>query len=869
MSKPPKYIIQFFRWFCRSDYVEDIEGDLLERFEERCKSHGITKAKIAFLIEIIKLLRPSLLKKVNGPFARQSMMFRNDLKASWRVLLKEKLYTSINLIGLTSGLVMGLLIISYVQFEISYEQYNPNARKVVRITTDYMDGETVVDQDCETYHVLGPMMKESFPSIHSYTRAYDMFEAQVRVEDKIYRVSSLYAVDPSFLEIFHHPLISGNSKTVLNDPNQVILTESVAKQYFGTIDVVGKRIEMSVCGPAIITGVIKDPPANTHLKFDLLLSYNSIKDRISKRESQWIVNDTKSYLMLDREESYSQFLSSLTAFNDKLLSEELLKNERIIAQKIEDIHLYSHKSFETEPNGEAKVVYFLLVVGLLVMLIAIVNYVNLTTARALDRAKEVGIRKVIGSSKGQLTMRFFIDSLIVNVLSGALALFIIFMNVESFKAIANLPPSFQFIDSSTFWITFVAALIVSILLSGIFPTATISSIKPIAALKNKFSSSKGGIRLRKTLVIFQFSIAIFLLILTLTATKQLSFLQHKDLGMDTEHVVVVHAPSGKQMQSFDSFRKTLSSKTPFESIAFSTAVPGLPTSEIGSSTNIHLTDDQEKAGNNFYMYSIDSGFLKTMNIELVAGQNFSASIDHLDPIMVNEESLSTWGISDAGSVIGKRSKIGKKEFTVIGVIKNFHQVDLKSKHLPLILFPAPPGSGYMSILLKPGDLAHQIEVLEASYREHFPNNSFDYFFVDQAFGKQFEDYQKMTTIFTLLSVFSILITCLGLFGLTTFSVARRAKEVGIRKVLGASILQLITLLTKDSVLLVGLASFVGIPISVILTQKWLEQYAFRIEVAPSLFVWPTLLALTIAITSVLVRTIKVSAANPVDSLRDE
>ncbi|MEO9871712.1 MAG: FtsX-like permease family protein, partial [Ekhidna sp.] len=509
-------------------------------------------------------------------------------------------------------------------------------------------------------------------------------------------------------------------------------------------------------------------------------------------------------------------------------------------------------------------------VALLVILIAIVNYINLSTVKSMDRAKEVGIRKVVGSSVAQLRMRFFLESIIINLIAGLASIMLILVVFDSFKTLANLPESTQIINDWSTWKLLGLLFILSTVLSGIFPSLILSSLSPTSVLKGKFSHSSSGIILRKGLVIVQFSIATFLLIQTFTASKQLSFMMNKDLGFDANQVVVMNGPSMEEnRQDYISFKNSLLERSAFQKIGLSSTVPGMATGNMGSTTNLNLDEDERDLKNNFYIYHVDSSFFETMGMEIIEGENFSNSVNFQYPILINEEALREWGISDPKDVIHKKMTYWGRENTIIGVVRDFHQIDAKSGHLAMAFNYSLSSADYISVKLGPGNVFEQIEDLEEIYKSHFGHDPFDPFFLDQNFDAQYRADQQFQQVFGILSVFAILITCLGLFGLASFTVAKRAKEIGIRKVLGANVSQLITLLSKDFVALVLTSSIIALPITYFLVKNWLEQYTFRIDLSFWLFAGPTLFILVIAFFTVFSKTFHVSNANPVNSLKDE
>ena len=421
------------------------------------------------------------------------------------MLVRKKFYTVINVVGLSFGLAIVMLISLYVRFELSFEKDNPLADRLVRVTMDYLNGETIIDQDAETYHPMGPRMLSEFSEIENFARAYPVNNTTIKAGDEFFREQKIFAVDPSFLHLFNYSLLSGNQQNVLIHPYEVLVTQSLALKYFKKIDVVGESINISRFDKTFkITGLVADPPANTHLKFNMLISYPSLKAAFGEEGFAWDNNNAYTYLLLTNAGQYENFSNHLNSFNDRLHAEGKILNERMIAQPIKDIHLYSHKSFELEQNGDADSVFLLLGVAILVIVIAVVNYINLSTATSLDRAKEVGIRKVIGSSVNQLRAKFFIESFLINIISGFVALALVGIVLPGFTLVAGLPANFSSWSDLTMYTIIIFSILISTILSSVFPAFILSKFQPSAVLKGKFSRSKSGVLLRKVLVVFQF-----------------------------------------------------------------------------------------------------------------------------------------------------------------------------------------------------------------------------------------------------------------------------------------------------------------------------------------------------------------------------
>lgn len=787
------------------------------------------------------------------------------------MLARKKFSTAINVVGLSFGLAIVMLISLYVRFELSFENDNPLADRLVRVTMDYLNGETVIDQDAETYHPMGPRMLSEFSEIEKFARAYPINNATIKAGDEFFREQKTFAVDPSFLQLFNCSLLSGNSQNALMNPYEVLLTKSLALKYFKKTDVVGESISISRFDkPFKIVGLVADPPFNTHLKFNILISYPSLRAAFGENGYVWDNNNAYTYLLLTNAGQYENFLNHLNSFNERLHAEGKILNELVIAQPIRDIHLYSHKSYELEQNGDADSVFILLGVAVLVIVIAVVNYINLSTATSLERAKEVGIRKVIGSSLNQLRAKFFLESFLINIISGFIALALVGILLPGFTLLADLPADFFSWNDLTLYSIIISSILISTILSSVFPAFILSKFQPSAVLKGKFSRSKSGVLLRKVLVTFQFSITVFLLIQTVTAKRQLSHMREKDLGLDVEQTIVIRSAANMSDENYQVLKDKVLMHSQFESVALSGSVPGQPTSEMAS-TNVDVTlvGATIEQSYNFYINFVDADYLSTMKMDLIAGENFRHDNTSQDRILVSEEALRLWNISNAHAAIGQKINLWGSERAIIGVIGDFHQSSPKSPYLPMIFLHTEGRNKLASIRVASGSMKENIDVVKDIYLATFPDSPFDYFFLDQEFDKQYRSEEQFQEVFGTLTLFAILISSLGLFGLVSFTVANRTKEIGVRKVLGANAMQIVTLVSKDFVTLVLIAMSISTFITYFLVQRWLERYAFRIDLTAGLFIGPILIILMISLLTIVIRTVGISLNNPVNSLKED
>ncbi|ADB40596.1 FtsX-like permease family protein [Spirosoma linguale] len=808
-------------------------------------------------------------------------MLTNYIKIALRIVRKDSTFTLINVAGLATGLAVALLIIQYVRFELSYEKAYPQADRLVRLTIDYLNGGAVNSQDAETYPPIGAKAKREMSEVVSYTRAYPLGKPNVTVQigEQYFLVNNVYAVDSSFFSMFSYPLLRGSRSGIFTRPRQAVLTERMAMTYFNTLDVVGKTLKMPKSEGSVlleIAGVVPNSPINTHLKFDMLLSYPTMLSDFGEREDNWNNNNAYTYVQLAENVSYEGFTKSLAGFSDRLVSERKIHNEQVIGQKIGDIHLYSHKNFEPEPNGDARSVYFLLGVAFLVLLSAFVNYVNLTTAKALDRAREIGMRKVVGSTQRQIRTQIFTETILVNVVAGTLAVGLVAALRPVFVEVAGLPQGFNVFQDVFFWKSVGAFLLLSILLSGFYPAFVLSSFDPIAVLKGSFSHSTKGVLLRKSLVITQFSVTLILLVQTFAVYQQVNFLREQNLGVNLDHTLVVHAPAGKNArQDYGRFRQMLLDQAQVKAVSLSGTVPGLGSTQMGTTTGLNLSDAVKKTYYNFYLTRIDTSFIDLMGLKLLAGKNFDATTrpgfaDTTDrQLIVNEEAIRLWEIPSPQEAIGKRIDLWGHKATIRGVINNYHYESPKAAHIPIIHMYSPDFKSFASVKFAGGKANEQLATLKRIYEANFPYSPFSYFFMDAEYDKQYKADDRFQQVFGALTGFAILISCLGLFGLATFTVTKRTKEIGIRKVIGASTTNLMLLLSKEFIRTVLIAILIGLPVTYFLVKNWLANYAVRIELSWWLFAAPALLILILVLISISSKTIATALMNPVKSLRSE
>ncbi len=871
-QRPPNWANRLLRFFIHRDFREEIEGDLEEWFQDQLEISSAKKARLAYALEVIKLLRPNLMSSLSKMTNPDPYGFhRSNIKMAFRVFKIDKVYTAVNVLGLSTALAISLFVLLYVNFEFSFERGLPYSDQLVRVTLDILEGETVTEQDCGTYPQVGPQLKEKYPEVQNFTRAHPVTSLTIAARDQYFAIPKAFGVDPEFFEMFDYPFLQGNMKGAFLAPGEAVLTESLAQKIFGSMDVVGKSIRLPRHKVDYeVVGLIEDSRENSHLQFEFLISFPSMKRDFNQKDDTWNQCNLYTYLLLPEQISYERFQASLEDYNSFLLKEEYLEDERIMSEMVYDIHLHSTKMYEPSQNGDYSSILFLLAVSLLVILLANINFVNLSTAKSFERAREVGIRKSIGSSPYQIKLQFFTEAFLINILSGFLAALLLTVFEAPFKSVLGMPEQIHFYDSGFFWLSLFGLIVFSTLAAGSFPAFILSSFQPISVLKGQFMTRGRGLILRRSLVVFQFAMTLLLLTQTLTSGEQVRYMLSQKLGFSSDKVIVIKTRNGKaglEMQKV--FREALMKQSAVKNVTFANTMPGRSSLEISTTTGIKLVEAEKENNYNYYIYINDYNFINTLEIDLVDGESFYKTRSNEGLIMINEKCAQLFGIDNPKEAVGKMVDFWGNNVKIHAVVKNFHQAGLKSEILPIIFLPWPQHTDFAGIRLNPGDVREQIKLIKEEFLKVYSDIAFDYYFLDEEYAKQYDIDRRFQKISGLLTGFAILIACLGLYGLTTFTVSKRTKEIGVRKVLGASIGQINLMLSKEFLRLILISFILSIPITYLLIDWWLQGFAFRMEINPFLFVVPAFLILFIAFVTIFSKTLKVSRLNPVVSLRDE
>jgi putative ABC transport system permease protein len=809
-------------------------------------------------------------------------MFRNYLLSAWRHLKRNKMFTVLNLLGLAAGMTACLLIMQYVSYERSYDGFHENAGRVYRATLSLSkEGKPVVAVP-KNAAAAGPALKREFPEVKDFVRLFPIDGTiAIRRGGVVFNEKGIYFADPSVLRVFSFPLLKGDAATALTGPGTVVLTASAAKRYFGSEDPLGKTLtlrEGRLDLPLTVQGVLADIPENTHLSFQFLISHATLRSTWGEKraEHDWSSAVFYTYLLLQPEASPQTVARKLPGFIRKHMNWGGA-DARIDfqLQPLRDIYLYSDLVQEAKVNGSGRQVTFLLLVGLGIMVIAWINYVNLATAGSLRRAREVGIRKVVGASRGQLWKQFVLESVLHNGLAGLLALTLAQALAPAFRQLTGKPIPLWHDPAVT--IALVAFLGAGTLLSAAYPSLVLSGFEPIRVLKGRFVGSRSGNGLRKALIVVQFAASVALITGTLTVYRQLSFMQEKELGLRLDQTLVMVNPDVVDT-TFESkvrfFKQSLLQHPEIQYVVSANSIPGKPDNLIRGGLQ-KAEDHNRDNGINHYGFRVDHHYVDALGLKLLAGRNFSEKMTtDQDAVLLNQTALRALGYRHPAEAIGKKvvtNWTGEK--TIIGVVADFHQQSLKTAFDPTVLVLDESGAfGYYAVKINPqaaAPLPHVIELVRAQWEAAFPGNPFEYFFLDAYFNAQYQSDRRFGRVFTLFSGLAILIACLGLFGLSLFSAVQRTKEIGIRKVHGATTGRLLVLLSGDFVRLVLAANLIAWPLAYLGVREWLAHYAFRIDISPGLFVVPSLLVLAVALLTVSVQTLKAVRTRPADSLRAE
>lgn len=795
-------------------------------------------------------------------------MIKNLLLVALRNFKRDKWYSLLNILGLTIGITFSLLLIFYIKDELSYDRYHEKADRIFRITSHVKEQDKDTMRWAITPFPMAEALSKDYPEVEEAVRFINAGSVMYKNGDLRIYEEKVFFVDSNVFKVFTHKFIEGSPKTALEAPNSMVLTESSAKKYFGnSSSYVGKTLQNASGDIYKITAVIKDVPKNSHLLFNILISRSSLPANYA---NSWGNFGFYTYVLLKPNTTAASFEKKMAPVYDKYLASIFAQYNikmRFAAQPITSIHLRSNVGNEPEELGSISYIYIFAAVAFFMLLIACINYMNLTTARSARRAKEIGIRKVTGSSKSQLVSQFLIESTLTAIFALLLSLGFIALFLSTFNSLSGKFISFSTLFQPNTILILLAVILFVGLLGGSYPAFYLSKFNPVNILKGSLSKGSSNVALRRTLVVIQFSISMIMLICTWVVYGQLKYLRNKDLGFSKEQLLTASVnTNGDVRGKILAFKNEMRKNPQVLAASTSQAVPG-------GGINFQLFSIETKNGfidKGVDCYAADEDYFKTLGMKIVKGRSFTGLPDTLHSIIVNENMVKEYAWGE--NAIGKRVKFpgdtSGNYLEVIGVVKDFNQKSLYNPIAPLIIFYSPNNNG-IQLKLNSANISRTIASIEKTWKANFPDLPFQYTFLDQDFDSQYAADQKRGKIFTAFSVLTILITCLGLLGLIAFTTEQRQKEISIRKILGAGMGQIIPLITRNFIALVGISCVIAFPVAYFFMDKWLKIFPYNTGLSVTPFILSALTVLAITLLTVIFHTVKAALANPAQSLRTE
>ena len=908
---PPERIMQFLRWFCDESFLEEIEGDLFELFQEEVDVYGIKKANWRFFWMSIGYINPYFFGKKTIAFNLQHKltMFQHYFKIGLRYLWKERLYSFINIVGLSLGIACCLTVLFYIQDETGYDNYHPNADSIYRVSTKSITISNGEEREIAFTPILwGPALQKDYPEIEGFARftkeVSDSRPWIVNNEEKSFFESDIFFADPSALQLFNWPLIEGDPKTALDNPGSIVITQEMASKYFGNDNALGQTLVIDPrtnndggdsthqTYPVTVTGVLKNIPEKSHFTFDFLvpsIELNRIyRDDIngdgSNRRWLWRGLLASTYIKLKKGTDPKQFEQNFEPFLDKYLKDDTKSRGYFydpFLQRLDKIYLEGSKLGEYQPVGNFNYVLFSAIIALFILFIACINFINLATARATNRAKEIGLRKTVGALRKEIIAQFLSETFAITFIALALSVIIARIFLPTFYYFLDKPIAISFHHLSNWLINLGIIAVLVTFLSGLYPAILVSRFNPVDVLKNSFFKASKGISLRKGLVVFQFFLSAMAIILTLTLYAQLKYMQNYELGFDKDKVLILPPETTRPIASnAEIVKKELLDILGVSKLSFSSWTPSF---DYGGD---YYGKSGGNADNAFVMGEIfaDYDFLDLYQLEVVAGRNFLENLGQ-DKVqrnedgrvvrmsaLLNETAVKRFGWANPEDAIGQDVVRDPNAIDwtlqIVGVLKDFHFQNLREEIGPVAILLYPQYN-YTSLKLSGGNIQDQIAAVEANLKSIKPDLPFDYQFLEANLKEQYEIETKLGKAFWYVSLFAIFIACLGLFGLAAFLTSKKIKEIGIRKTLGANSIDIIGLVLKEFVILIVLSVMIASPIAWYVGKLGLNFFAYQVPFSLTPYLFTLFASLSIAVITVGYHTLKAANKNPITSLKTE
>ncbi len=818
-------------------------------------------------------------------------MFQNYLKIAWRNLLKNKGFSFINLFGLSIGLACCLLIGVYIWNELSFDRYHQNANRIWRVSREFFNKDGSMQLHLGTLAPpFAPLLKNDFPDIEEATRLYQ-YTGAIRRDDKLFLEEDMFFAEPNLFKVFDVPLVQGDPATALNEPYSLLLSETTAKTIFGESDPLNQVLRLDGSFNFKVTGVFKNFPYNSHWHPAILGSFSTLRDSTMYGEealrTNWGNNAFPTYLLLPENYPVAQLTAQFPAFLDKHMGQGMdnkankpSQSTRLHLQPLADIHLKGHLDTEIEENGDMKRVWVFSIIALFVLFIGCINYMNLSTARSLTRAREIGVRKVVGAFRGEIAGQFLTESVVLALVATVLAALLAQISMPFINSVLGQELQITSGMMALLPLSLLGVALMTGLVAGLYPAVFLSAFKPLHILKGGGSPSFGGSGgrgsgggIRKALVISQFAISAGLIIATIVVFRQLQYMQNKTLGLNKDHIISLFF-YGELSTKYDAFRTEMLASPSIKNITRSTRLPSSRLLDSYGSATVQLEQDSlEPSQVDLKFVTVDHRFIPTYELEMAAGRNYreDQGADRFESFIINEAAAKRIGWKSAEDAVGKGIKYGGRDAHVVGVLKDFNFESLHQDILPMIFFIPRDSTlyGYLSVKLDGQRTQEAISHVKEVWEKFLPNSPFDYRFLDNQYGQLYEAEQRQGKVFIGFAMLAILVACLGLFGLASFVAEQRTKEIGIRKVLGATTAGLVGLLSKDFLKMVLLSLIIASPLAYYFMDKWLSDFAYRIEVQWWIFAVAGAVAVGVAFLTVSFQSVKAALANPVESLRSE
>lgn len=797
-------------------------------------------------------------------------MFRNYLLITFRNLFKNRISSLINIIGLAIGMAAFILIIQYVRFELSYDNIHENQDRIYRVQQDRYNKGELTTQWAAGCSAVGQALYENFEEVENFTR-FQKWSGVFSVGEKKFREEEIYLADTSFFEVFSFAILEGDPNTA--HPMEMLLSRSTARKYFGEESPIGESMSFNGDVEFRIIGVFEDAPENSHLKPDIVVSWATlVRFRGEDVNTAWQWDGFFNYIQLNPLTDYKAFEAKIPALVEELTGDDLAgfgAGAIYNLQPLRSIHLNSDFMFEAEPNGNARSVYALIAISIFLVIIAWINYINLSSARSLERAREVGMRKVNGAQRSQLLGQFLMESFILNIVAIGLAFILVMTLGQAFNRLTGQNIDYSIGSNSGFWGLVLLGFIVGAFFSGLYPALFLSSFKPTTVFKGLTELKVGGLGMRRILVILQFTCSLLLVAGTLTVYTQISYMRNSDLGVDIDNVLVVRGPAvndSTYSEKFSAFKQELVRNPDVEKVTASIVVPGRqPGWNAGG---IRRLSDAEEDGNQYRIIGFDFDFVDFYGLTVLEGRNFSEDFgQNSETVLLNEAAVELMGFEDNASAMNVPIYFWGDTFNIVGVLKNYHQEGLKEDQEPLVFRYFKDANSYYSIKVNPLKSKEVLAFVEEEWLQFFPQNPYEYFFLEDYYNEQYRNEMRFGRVFGLFAFLAIFIAGLGLFGLSSYATIQRTREIGLRKVLGSSAGNAVLLLLRYFVIQVVIAVPIGLGLGYYIMAGWLENFAYRVGIGWWFFLIPTFIVLLITIMTVISQVLKTANVNPAISMR--